>query len=34
MDPVIEWILQLGVSLGVAWFAWYLVRDNNYEETE
>ena len=34
MDPVIEWILQLGVSLGVAWFTWYLVRENNDKETE
>lgn len=34
MDPVIEWILQLGVTLGVVWLVWYIVRENNDEETE
>lgn len=34
MDPVIEWILQLGVTLVVVWLVWYLVRENNDEETE
>lgn len=33
MDPVIEWILQLGVTLGVVWLVWYLIREKD-EETE
>ena len=34
MDITIEWILQLGVTLGVVWLVWYLVRENDDEETE
>lgn len=33
MDPVIEWILQLGVTLGVVWLVWYLIREKD-EDTE
>ena len=33
MDPVIEWISQLGVTLGVVWLVWYLIREKD-EETE
>lgn len=29
MDELVEWILQLVVSLGVACFTWYLVREKN-----
>ena len=33
MDITIEWILQLGVTLGVVWLVWYLIREKD-EETE
>ena len=33
MDITIEWILQLGVTLGVVCLVWYLIREKD-EETE
>lgn len=34
MDPVVEWIMALAVTLGVVWLVWYLTWERDDEAGE